>query len=556
MKKIVFFALLAMLMSCSRVVDNGVDVYIEGSTITLGLPDTRTSLGEKVGDTYPVYWSEGDRVVVNGEASTSMVMGSDKRFATFNFANLIDSYPYNITYPYTEESLCAKDRPTVVFAAEQNYVKNTFGDGYAPMCGYCEGKGRVTLKHLAGVLRFAIKGVQRLTKIEVVAADNIALAGEFDVDCQCATITPIDGEVSNRITYVANRQLSASESTIFHIVVPAGELGVCNVVLTDDSGTQMTLKWVAKRVEQGVVREFRAIAFQPGTVAELEGLPCEDDDLVILPVDPNQDPDSLAFVSANRTYLKLQNAKGFVVSRHIFGVPQTISVITLSSSEYKVKPILPPSVTEVSKVGSENGADFAINGCYWVVSTGRANSYIKIDGEVIYSSASQGQYPRVNGLLYMYDHGIDIVQSYDYPNYPGLTEYCDNIIACGPVLIDNGKSVSYKHITESTEESIQDKIPFFVLRHPRTIIGRNDNGEIFLIVVDGRAEGNAEGMSIEEITKLSRWLGLTEAMNLDGGGSSTLWSRELGVVNHPCDNKKFDHEGERKVLNTIIFNAR
>lgn len=556
MKKTIFLALLAMLMSCSQVVENGADAYIEGSTITLGLPDTRTSLGDKVGGIYPVYWSEDDKIVVNGEVSTSMVIGGDERFATFNFANAIDFYPLNITYPYTEKSSYTKDRPTVVFASEQNFVKATFGEGYAPMCGYCEEKGNTTLAHLAGILRFAIKGMQTLAKIEVVAAEDVALAGGFEVDCQNATITPIEDEVINKITYVVNRQLSVSESTIFHIVAPAGELGLCNVVLTDSDGTQMTLKWAAKRVEPGVVREFRTIVFQPGTIAELDALPSESDDLVILPIDPNQDQDSIAFVSANRTYLKLQNARGYVVSKRIFGVPQTISVITLSSSEFRAKPVLPPSVTEVSKVGSEYGADFAINGCYWVVSTGKANSYIKIDGEILYSSASQAQYPRVNGLLCMYDHGIEIVQSYDYPDYPGLTEYCDNIIACGPVLIDDGKCVSYKHITESTDAGIQDKIPFFVLRHPRTIIGRNDNGEIYLIVVDGRAEGNAEGMSIEEITKLSRWLGLTDAMNLDGGGSSTLWSRELGVVNHPCDNKRFDHEGERKVLNTIIFKAR
>ena len=556
MRKIIFLALLAILMSCSQVAENGADTHIDGATITAALPNTRTSLGEKVGNTYPVYWSDDDRIVVNGVASTSIDIGGDRRCATFNFATDIGSYPYNITYPYIADSSCENGRSTVVFAAEQHFVDGSFGNGYAPMCSYSEGVGGTIMSHLAGVLRIAVKGTQELAKIEVMAADNIALAGEFDVDCQNATISPIEGKVSNRITYVANRQLSPSKAEIFHIVVPAGNLGACRVVLTDSDGVQMTLKWSATSVKQGVVREFRTVAFQPGTIAELEGLPSEDDDLVILPVDPNQDSDSLAFVSAPRTRLKLQNANGYVVSKRIFGVPQTISVITLSSSEFRVKPVLPPSVTEVSKVGSEYGADFAINGCYWIVSTGKANSYIKIDGVIKHSSASQAQYPRVNGLLCMYDYGIEIVQSYDYPDYLGLTEYCDNIIACGPVLIDDGKCVSYKHITESTDAGIQDKIPFFVLRHPRTIIGRNDNGEIYLIVVDGRAEGNAEGMSIEEITKLSRWLGLTDAMNLDGGGSSTLWSRELGVVNHPCDNKRFDHEGERKVLNTIIFNAR
>jgi len=43
-------------------------------------------------------------------------------------------------------------------------------------------------------------------------------------------------------------------------------------------------------------------------------------------------------------------------------------------------------------------------------------------------------------------------------------------------------------------------------------------------------------------------------MNLDGGGSSTLYvngATETGVVNHPSDNKKFDHLGQRPVANII-----
>ena len=47
-----------------------------------------------------------------------------------------------------------------------------------------------------------------------------------------------------------------------------------------------------------------------------------------------------------------------------------------------------------------------------------------------------------------------------------------------------------------------------------------------------------------------------DAMNLDGGGSSALWSRKYGVVSHPCDNRKYDHEGERKVSSTIVVKTK
>src|SRR3546814_5125444 len=69
------------------------------------------------------------------------------------------------------------------------------------------------------------------------------------------------------------------------------------------------------------------------------------------------------------------------------------------------------------------------------------------------------------------------------------------------------------------------------------------------MVVDGRNR-MAEGMNLHELARVLRWLGAKEAMNLDGGGSSTLYVKgatENNVVNHPSDNKRFDHEGLREV---------
>ena len=55
---------------------------------------------------------------------------------------------------------------------------------------------------------------------------------------------------------------------------------------------------------------------------------------------------------------------------------------------------------------------------------------------------------------------------------------------------------------------------------------------------------------------ISRMLGMDESINLDGGGSATLWVEGYGVCNHPSDNKKFDHEGERIVTNAIVAAKR
>ena len=93
---------------------------------------------------------------------------------------------------------------------------------------------------------------------------------------------------------------------------------------------------------------------------------------------------------------------------------------------------------------------------------------------------------------------------------------------------------------------------FYDRRHPRTAIGKDDSGNIYLVVIDGRFKGKADGASIFETAYICHLLGMTDAINLDGGGSSALWSRETGVINHPRDNRKFDHEGERSVPNLVV----
>lgn len=72
-------------------------------------------------------------------------------------------------------------------------------------------------------------------------------------------------------------------------------------------------------------------------------------------------------------------------------------------------------------------------------------------------------------------------------------------------------------------------------RAPRTAIGVTaDHRTVYLMVVDGRSTSSI-GMTIDELAVFMAGFGVDRAMNLDGGGSSTLWLSGTGVVNRPSD---------------------
>jgi len=84
-------------------------------------------------------------------------------------------------------------------------------------------------------------------------------------------------------------------------------------------------------------------------------------------------------------------------------------------------------------------------------------------------------------------------------------------------------------------------------RHPRTAIGYN-KGEIILVTVDGRQRGWSVGMRMYELAKLMEELGCTDAVNLDGGGSTTAWVRGE-TVNRPSDG------GQRRIANAVLVRS-
>lgn len=120
----------------------------------------------------------------------------------------------------------------------------------------------------------------------------------------------------------------------------------------------------------------------------------------------------------------------------------------------------------------------------------------------------------------------------------------DDIIGGAGLLMRGGAA-----ITDWTPERLS--APGFVdARHPRTVIGRDRDGDTWLITVDGRQPDRSVGMTLPELVALGERLGLTDALNLDGGGSTTM------VVGGEIVNRPSDALGVRPVSDAIVVLAR
>ncbi len=257
--------------SCTTDATEDLAVQVDGAAqteIVLSLEASRTQLGEKVGDLYPLYWSEGDKIAVNGvvsnEVSTDAVGAAS---ATFTLNGTLE-YPYNVVYPAPAEGVVAATEGCypVVFPATQEYKAGNIDGKAAAMYGYAEEGSAPALHHLAGVLRFAVKGEATLAQL-VVKAQSGAIAGTYDVNCATGALTAQEGSTSDAVTVSFGEGLTlGAEATPIYVVVPAGEYGNVEALLTTTSGAEMSVLFKTageKAVKAGVVREFAEFTFEP-----------------------------------------------------------------------------------------------------------------------------------------------------------------------------------------------------------------------------------------------------------------------------------------------------
>lgn len=188
-----------------------------------------------------------------------------------------------------------------------------------------------------------------------------------------------------------------------------------------------------------------------------------------------------------------------------------------------------------SEAARRNSAILAINGGGFYTESRNGQSYAQMIGNTV-----------INGQL---------VEPFN--GYPGNLFFAGinkkgQVIGSVPakesqlLALDPSQGVSF--IPVLLKEGQKHEIPadWKTTRQPRTIIGKYANDDLIMIVIDGRQHDWSVGVTLETLQDKLLELGVKEAYNLDGGGSSAMYYNGQ-ILNQPSEGK------ERPVVNNIVI---
>lgn len=181
--------------------------------------------------------------------------------------------------------------------------------------------------------------------------------------------------------------------------------------------------------------------------------------------------------------------------------------------------------------GNSHKVVAAVNADFFNMATGEPNGVVYKDGQGVKS-----QYTNSWRFFGIKKTGEAVIG--DSAEYEGMKDQLQEALGGNAILVRNAQ-------VYQTPQTGADK-------EPRTAVGIKTDGNVFFVVIDGRQEPYSAGISMPDLAQLMIDLGAVNALNLDGGGSSTFATRELGGDSLEVDNKPSDRM-ERTVANSWLI---
>lgn len=174
--------------------------------------------------------------------------------------------------------------------------------------------------------------------------------------------------------------------------------------------------------------------------------------------------------------------------------------------------------------------------------TGHSTAKINI------SLFEQGEQINMRKGMYLINGGPTLLQDQKVPSDKwAIQGWSPHLKAMGSESLDTRDEVSLPNNVINSRLNFYDS--WVNKRHPRTAVGVSNNGVLYVVVIYGRNPQKSDGASIAEMANIMRSLGASDALNLDGGGSSVM------VVKGKLTGKPSDTTGERMVADSLVFTS-
>lgn len=236
------------------------------------------------------------------------------------------------------------------------------------------------------------------------------------------------------------------------------------------------------------------------------------------------------------------------------GVPQVLNAlhVDLDAPGVELEVVLPAGCATVAQTAALAGstAVAAVNSSFFA-GCGQPVSFMKQDGVLL--ATNGGGVDR--GAFGLDAAGQPLVgRTAPGADWPRVMDGQGGI----PLLVEDG--VALQGATAWAAEGLTSAS--FLGANPRTVLGYDAQGDVVLATVDGRRL-NAAGMSLDALaTWAQAELGGVGVVNLDGGGSTTMWIAGItpnGVVDYPSDAgmvELADHGGSRSVVGAVVIHGQ
>lgn len=231
---------------------------------------TRTWLdseGSGENPTKKVYWSDGDRINVNGQVSTPVSVPEGTKVSEADFHLRSVDGPYNVIYPHdivTGEAYDQEGKISIYLPLSQAYHPTTFSSGAAVMYGYTENND-VALRNLCSAVRVNLRGGVAVSSASLVSESSAApVCGTFTLCPKTGELVPVEGEVALSLEF--EEVTLSSEGTDFYFTIPAGmyENGLSFYFTNASDGRKMQCVWKPEAaLEAGRIYSFNDVTYAP-----------------------------------------------------------------------------------------------------------------------------------------------------------------------------------------------------------------------------------------------------------------------------------------------------